>query len=255
VWKDSKADNHRDELMNLAHEVLMTSGFTDDPKDDTRTLGNMELASIYYIDEQLAKFDNWPIWVADKHDPKAPIGVEQVFDITLEYEDGKLVRIIGTIDGLVINSPTGRLFLDENKTASRIDKGWRDSFEMRHQCTGYCAASTVVFGFPVSNVRVTGNKIKPTNRGEDVVPLEVSRKPSDVLHWGNWIRHTVDMYEMYKDDFENAPRYTHSCNRYFRPCSLIPFCCDTPEGRKEAWKQMVPIEGSPSENAIKESKA
>lgn len=254
IRKAAKAKDARDELLNIARETLYTSGFKNDPSDETRTLANMEMASIYYVDEQLSKLDNWPIWVADKNDPLAPVGIEQVFDITLEYSDGKKIRFIGTIDGLVHKLSDGKLFLDENKTANRIDRGWRMSFEMRHQCTGYCAASSTVFGFPIMDVRVTGNKIKPANRGEDVYPLEVSRKPSDVLHWGTWVRHSVDLYERYEGDFENAPRYTHACNRYFRPCSLIPFCCDTPEGRIQAWNvDMEPVQGSPSERAIRES--
>lgn len=256
-WKRMLADvdfglDDREQLMQLGFAALHTSGYEDDPEDKVRTLSNMELATINYVDEQLYKMDNWPIWVANKKDPLSAVGIEQVFDCVLEYADGKLVRFIGTLDGLVLNAGRDmRPTLDENKTASRLDDAWKFSFDMTHQITGYLAAGTSVFGLTIEHARVTGLKVKPTNRGEDIYVLEVSRTPDAILHWARWVRHTVDLAELYANDYENAPRYTHSCNRYFRPCSLIPFCCDTREGRTIQWEQMVAPEGSPSERSIK----
>lgn len=241
----------RERLMQLCFASLHTSGYEDNPEDKVRTLSNMELASINYVDEQLHKMDSWPIWVADKKKPNAAVGIEQVFDCVLEYADGKLVRFIGTIDGLVINIyRDNRLTLDENKTASRLDDAWKFSFDMSHQITGYLAAGTSVFGLPIYDARVTGLKVKPTGRGEDIYVMEVKRTADSVLHWSRWVRHVVDLAELYAGDYENAPRYTHSCNRYFRPCSLIPFCTDSAEGRIMQWEQMVAPDGSPSERSI-----
>jgi hypothetical protein len=212
----------------------------------------MEMSAIYYIDEKHPYFEDWPIYVADTKDPKAFIGIEQAFDMVIEYEDVWKRRFIGTVDGVVYNIPRDRYFLEENKTASRLDEAWRNSFEMSNQVTGYLAISEALLGFQVFDSRVTGAKVKPTNRGEDVYTCEVSRASAAMKHWGNWFRHSVEMYEAFKDNWEDAPRYTHSCNRYFRPCSLISFCCDTPEGRITQWNQMVPADLSPSEKAVLE---
>lgn len=243
----AKAD--RDQLMELAFAILDSSGFYDDAREKTRTISNMQICSICYIDEMLGKMERWPIYVEDKKNPKSVVGIEQPFDVVLEFVDGKLIRYIGTIDGLVWETSKERLVLDENKTASRLDDAWRDSFKMANQVSGYCAASTSVFGFPVMNARVTGLRIK-AGGGEDVIPLPVKRDISFVFNWAHWLRHTVEMYEHYENDYENAPRYTHSCNRYFRPCSLLSFCSDTPSGRAEQWDQMVPADQSPSERAV-----
>lgn len=243
----------REQLMQVAFSTLHTSGYEDEPGDNIRVMANMEMASIVYVDEQLAKMDTWPIWVANKKDPKAPVGIEQVFDVILEYADGRTIRFIGTLDGLVIDTfRDDRLTLDENKTASRLDDAWKFSFDMTHQITGYLACSTSVFGLEVFHARVTGLRLKPTNRGEDIYVLNTSRTADSILHWARWVRHTVDLADLYEGDYENAPRYTHSCNRYFRPCSLIPFCSDTREGRVEQFEQMVPVEGSPSERAVRD---
>jgi hypothetical protein len=243
----------REHIQQLAFAILHSSEWYDDPNDQIRTMTNMELSAIYYIDERLEYMENWPIYVEDKKKPKARVGIEQTFDVCLTYDDKRVIRYIGTIDGLVQKAHTEEWFLDENKTASRLDDGWRNSFDMRHQVTGYCAASTAVFGFPIFKSRITGCKVKPTNRGEDVVTVEASRDEHSIRHWAAWVRHTVDMYDQYKDDYEHAPRYTHSCSRYFRPCSLLPFCADTPEGRKEQYEQMKEADLSPSERAVQET--
>jgi len=255
-WKHcvSHTDD-RDQLIELCFAVLKSSGWKDDERDQTRTMTNMELASICYADERLPGMENWPLYVEDEKNPQSMVGIEQVFDVVLTYEDSVEIRYIGTIDGLVIKASTGEYFLDENKTASRLSDGWRNGFDMRHQLTGYCAASTSVFGFRVLKSRVTGLRIKPTNRGEDVYPFEPIERTEDAIqHWGTWVREMVETYERYKGDFEHASRYTHSCNRFFRSCSLLSFCSDTADGRRIAFEElMVDAAPSPSERAVIES--
>jgi len=36
----------------------------------------------------------------------------------------------------------------------------------------------------------------------------------------------------------NAPRYTVSCNKYFRPCAYIPFCDSNMDERAAMYKEM-----------------
>lgn len=251
-------------LLQLCFEVLHTSGFYDEPKDETRTMANMELSTIVYVDECIPKMKNWPIWVESKKDPNKRIGVEQHFDVVLTFhspEDKQLFgtipykveqfRIIGTIDGAVVKAATKNIHIDENKTAVRLDRGWRDSFDMSHQLTNYCACSSIVFGFPIDRTRITGLKIKPSGRGDDIYVAEpLQRNSTMVHHWANWVYDRARTFEAYSANFEEAPRFTHSCNRYFRPCSLLSFCGDTPDGRVAQWEQMVPSSKTPSERAV-----
>lgn len=246
-----QSHDERDQVQQLAFNVLHSSEWADDPKDPTRTMANMELAAIVYIDERLKQADNWTIWVHDRKDPKALVGIEQVFDVVLHYADDVKIRYCGTIDGLTERQLTGDKYVEDNKTANRLDDGWKLSFEMSHQITGYCAASSTVFGFPIMKSKVIGTKIKPTNRGEDCYWIEpVERNEEFIQHWAMWVRGKAREYEEYADDYEHAPRYTHSCNRYFRPCSLLQFCADTAAGRRLQWDQMVEARLSPSERAL-----
>lgn len=247
--------NHTDEresCMELCFAILASSGWKDDEKDNVRTMTNMELSTIIYIDERLPRLENWSIYVEDEKNPKCMVGIEQVFDVVLTFEDNVEYRYVGTIDGLIRKEATKEYFLDENKTAARIDTAWRNSFDMRHQVTGYCAASTSVFGFRTLRSRVTGLRIKPANRGEDVYPFEPIERTEDAIqHWATWLREHAETYERFKDDFEHATRYTHSCSRFFRPCSLLSFCSDTAAGRQVAFHEsMVRADPSPSERAV-----
>lgn len=261
--KPLQESNYRDHLMSLTFAILHGGPFYDDPADNIRTIENMEKATIGYVDHRLRLMDAWPIWIEDKtaRGVKKRIGVEQVFDVVLEYSDGKVLRYIGTIDGLTLRVRNNLVHLEENKTASRLDDGWRESFKIANQVTAYCASVTSAFGIDVWNCYVTGVKIKPGAYGDNIVDFVVPRTPAAVLTWGNWVRWTVEaLYEPYIGDrmgettpnFEDVPRFTHSCNRYFRPCNMIPFCDDTPEGRLAQWEQMVEAELSPSEKAVQE---
>lgn len=246
----------RDHLMELCFEVLHSAEWEDSPSDKTRTMSNMELATIVYIDERLPHMENWPIYVEDKKNPGCMVGIEQVFDVVLLYSDGKEIRYIGTIDGLIHKASVEGwpLFLDENKTAARLEQSWRSKFELAHQVTGYSASSTAVFGFTVYQSRVTGLKLKPNGK-EDIYPCEPMERTEDMFqHWATWIRNNVELYEKFKDNWEHAERRTTACIRFFRTCALLPFCCDTAEGRRVAWTDlMVEADQSPSEHAIVES--
>ena len=236
--------------MVLAFEILRSGGWEDYPDDTIRTVANMELASIVYIDEILPGMANSPIYVQDKKDPKCVVGIENVFDVVLTYDDDRQFRFIGTLDGLTNNIAKGHAVLEDNKTAARLDAGWKASFQLSNQVTGYLACAASVYGFDIYNAKIIGLKIKPTGKGEDIWPTYVSRTGEQFQRWEFWFRHTAEMYEQYKDKYEYAPRYTHSCNRYFRPCSLLSFCGDTFEGRIEQWNEMVTAKSSPSELAI-----
>jgi len=261
TWKkikeQGKGYGQRDELLALCFGVLRESNWVDDPKDAIRTMSNMEVATIEYVDERLRTMDQFPIWVADEFDSNSMVGIEQVFDVVMMYEDGYKLRYIGTIDGLVLDLDAGkRPTLEDNKTASRIDSAFQNATYMKYQFTGYLACSTAVFGMQVLDGSVIAVKIKRSNSGENYASLPISRDYDAIAKWGQDVRWFVEnLYEPFGDNgYEHAPRFTHSCNRYFRPCSLIPFCADSPEGRQIAFEQeMVPADQSPSERAILEA--
>jgi hypothetical protein len=272
--KDKKQEP-RDALINLGINILHSGGFYDDPYDNIRTMNNLEIGLMHYVDNVYPSMERWPIWIHSLNDPTKPVGVECAFDIELEritpnallpktngesvgFSQGKdlkeIVRYIGQIDRIHDRASiekTDALVLGENKTGSRLDNSWALSFDMSHQLTGYMLGIYTITGRPCVSARVHGLKNKQTGHSEDFNAISpMAREAEAFEHFINWALHSKSMYDRYNDDLESAPRYTHSCNRYFRPCSLIPFCCDTAEGRRQQLDEMVGSDLSPSEQAV-----
>jgi hypothetical protein len=54
----------REHLLELCFAILNSTGWKDDPNDPTRTMQNMQLSTIAYVDHSLPKMENWPIYVS-----------------------------------------------------------------------------------------------------------------------------------------------------------------------------------------------
>lgn len=218
-------------LRHIALEAVATSGFTDDLFDRRRTISNLEAAIVAYAGGY--DYTRWHVWCGSDSDPTAAIGVEQsysmlmnVVDITQECDT--IVRLTGKIDGLMYNhSRTGELLVVDNKTAGRIDDTWQRGWDMSHQISGYCVAGGLIAGLdsPINRSVIAGLQIPlPKMIIEGIRDTWLTRQSYHIDRWVAWVVHTVALYNQYKDDPINAPKYSHSCTRYFRPCSMIPFC-------------------------------
>lgn len=232
-----------DSPINFCLPALYNSGFYDDPKDRRRTMATLEECCIAYINKW--EFGKWEVWVHDETKSDTPVGIETSFDLVIDYLDlGISVRYCGKIDGLCLDK-NKRLIVHENKTASRLGDAWESSFLMSHQVTGYLLAAQFLSGQPCTNARIFGLSI-PLPKTYDyggVVDVPVTRDSQSFYHWFNWVHHTMAMYEQYKDDIINIPRYTHSCNRYFNSCSMIPYCgLATEDERNETLSSMITVD-------------
>lgn len=251
--KDNDPDA-RDHLVSLGFNILRSGEFYNDPSDNMRTMENLELGIIKYIDNVLLEMEALPIFIMDKEDETKPIGIELPFDIELERYDTvgltKTMRYIGQIDRL-LEIDNSLLRLGENKTGSRLDSSWALSFDMSHQITGYNLAVETILNRECRQVSVHGLKNKQTGHSDDFSPISpIDRDVEKYETFIDWALFSKDIYDTYMEDWESAPRFTHSCNRYFRPCSLLSFCTDTIEGRKDQFMEMIQAPLSPSEEAV-----
>ena len=243
-------EDERTNCLNFCLQALYSSGFYDDPSDNRRTMSNLEEAAIMYIDRW--DFKRHPIWIRDINDPESDVGIEIKFDVVITYTfddelnvDGtyeKSYLFSGTLDGL--HHRDSQLVIGENKTASRLDEAWRQSFEMSSQITGYALAGTVFTQEPITKGVVWGVQI-PLPKSYDyggLVVEHVTRESFKTERWFDWFLYTVQQYEAYQNNPHDAPKFTHSCNRYFRPCHMIPFCASDDEEQKQALSEMVHLE-------------
>lgn len=246
-----KNDDERTQMLNFCLEALFTSGYHDDPRDTRRTVANLEESCIAYLDRIRWKR---PVWVQELDDPTSAVGIEVPFNIVIEYEltDGHVYtfRFIGRLDGLHWDSDKlERIELEENKTASRLDDAWREAFSMSHQVTGYIIASRTLFELDVTRAVIHGLAI-PQPRSRDYGGIEripVMRYAHQFNEWFYWFLVSAMQYGEHQGHETDAPKWTHSCNRYFRPCPFIPLCYAPPEERGEMLDTMVLDEWNPLE--------
>lgn len=237
-------EDARQTVNSMAIYALNTSGFYDDPSDKRRTMSNLEQSLVAYVDRQ--ELDREVPIITD-----TLIGIEVPFDLVVEMTDDEgevyIFRYIGRMDGLMRDTKTGKPCVHENKTASRLDQSWHDSFVMSHQVTGYCVAASEILGEPVTDCIVLG-MMTPLPKTYDLGGIArnpVERDSGRIREWANWLFSTIQVWSKYKDDPLNAPEYTHSCNRYFRSCSFLPLCAVTGEDRIQSYNEMVVDEWTP----------
>lgn len=240
----------RTNAVNFVLEALYTSEFYDNDQDKRRTVSNIAESMIVFIDRHDMK--RHPIWIRDRTDPKTDIGIENTFDLVakIAYTDGArphvlVRRFFGSIDALVHDGPD--VIVDENKTGARLDDSWLAQWRLSHQITGYCLAGNVITNLPCDAARVVGMRI-PIGKVlfEGVRVEQVNRHKYHYSDWAKWFIHTVGLFEQYKDKVVGAPRYTHSCNRYFRPCSLIAYCDQDEDERIKILEEMEHDEWHPN---------
>jgi hypothetical protein len=242
----SKGDDQT-AVRNMTLECLATGGYVDDPFDKRRTYANLETALLYYI--QRWDRNRYPVWYRSD-DPTESIGVEVPFaiHITAQLAGGGVRRFLytGRVDGIHTDK-SGELVVQENKTASRLGEAWRMSFDTSHQVTGYCVAGSLFTGAPVSRGLVIGLMLPlPVRSLSDALVVEDVRRPPHMKEqWVTWLEHTIAMHDKYMADPLSAPLYTHSCNRYFMPCSFIPICASDPEEQRAILNEMEVEEWSP----------
>lgn len=234
--------------------VLDTSGYYDDPRDKRRTLSNMEECSYAYINRW--RWDH-AVWMRDLSDPHSDVGIEIPFDLVCELIPAygpcsclmpvpRKLRFVGRIDGIHWDG-IGRLTVHDNKTASRLGDAWSMAQEVNHQYTGYCVAASVFTQAVVERCDVLGLAL-PLPRSYDFGGFAregMQRSPHHLGRWLQWLVHSVDMCVAYTGDPYDAPKYTHSCNRYFRPCTFIPFCYADDEEQRTILSEMETDEWSP----------
>lgn len=243
------ADTRETALRSASIEAISTSGFQDSHYDKRRTLANLGVSVVAYANSYDA--DRYPVWVSDRSNPTGPIGVELSFRVLVSTlrGDGSTdeYTLTGKIDGIHWHREEGgELLVHDNKTTGRIDESWVKAQDMSHQYTGYVVAGSLITGQPIRRTVVRGVQIPmPKMILNGLQDVWVVRDDHHREQWVTWLDHTVALYRDYQDDPVRAPKYTHSCNRYFRPCPMIPFCTSDVIEKEAILQEMVTDEWNP----------
>lgn len=244
IWHQLDHPDPRTARYNFAMEALYTSGFTDDAFDRKRTFANIEDSLNDYIN--YCQYDKWPIFVLDHEDTSSFVGVEipVVLRISFYFNDDRApwtVYIDGVVDGIHYDAKNvNRLIIQENKTTGVMDDTWIEQFTVEHQITMYALMASMVMHREIRDVHLYGMPI-PCGR-KQVTTMQPFKRESDryVAHLFQWAITALEWHFGFKDTPLDAPRFTHSCRRFFRTCSMMPICA-APRNVQEEEIQQMPI--------------
>lgn len=214
-------------MEKLAYAVISTSDYYDDPNDKIRTLANLEHCAIVLAEYFLMNHSAYPIYIEDVNDPTKEIGIEKsvdvVFNITLNDDTTRQLRVIGLIDVLYQGSDLS-VTLGEYKTTSNMTDSWRNQFNLRAQQSAYTGALYAYFDNVKPDLILTGSTIPVRKTTVSVQHFVIERTDQHVVEFLQTALFAVDLIAKHDDKPEDAPMFTHSCNRYFNTCSLMDLC-------------------------------
>jgi hypothetical protein len=243
------ADTPEAAFRAAALETLATSGFQDALHDKRRTLANLGFSLTAFANSYDG--ERFPVFVANRGDPTAPVGIELPFRVLVSTLNSDGVSdeyaLTGKIDGIHWHREEGKeLLIVDNKTGGRLDEAWLKAQDMSHQYTGYMVAGSLIAGEPIRRAVVRGVQIPmPKMILNGLQDVWVVREEHHRVQWIAWLDHTIALYRDYRDDPIRAPKYTHSCNRYFRACPMIPFCTASESEKEQILSEMVVDEWNP----------
>ena len=215
--------------LNFCLTALHTSGFYDDPRDKRRTLSSIEESCIAYFDKW--EWGRRPVWIRDREDPTADVGIECKVEMVLCFTTHKGVkyefRYTGRADGVHHRTVTdSSIVIHENKTGARIDKTWVAGMRLTHQITGYVVWASTFTQETCDRAMILGMGIPLPKSYDDggIVIESVARHEHHIHSWLEWALYNFQVIQQYVDKPLSAPRFTNSCTRFFRECSFMPLC-------------------------------
>jgi hypothetical protein len=202
----------------MALEALYTSGYYDSPTDKRRTLSNMEKSLLMY----LHRYDSdYLPFVEDDF-----VGIEVPIRIGLSFEDGAEFMYTGRVDAVLAEPRSGAPILGENKTASNVGNQWEVQWRTSHQPTGYMAGLGLQLNRRIDSGKLFGLQVPlpATSDYKGYVDCNLHRTTRAFGSWLRWVHKAWTTWQEFADQPFEAPMLTHSCYRYFRPCSFVPIC-------------------------------
>lgn len=226
IWHDNVTIDDIVALERIIFACVNTGNFIDDSNDRNRTLANLENCAIELLKFHLTNLMDFPILVSDPTGKKNyHVGIEMSLDAVINVDKGPSLRCLGLADVVYKNESTGEITLGEYKTTSSMNDAWRAAFETRHQITLYNTLLQAYFGIKkVFNTIIVGSAIPVRRTGAPVQFFTVKRDQENITELINTIVFTQNIIDKYRNQPLEAPMFTHSCSRFFRPCSMLDIC-------------------------------
>jgi hypothetical protein len=200
-------------------------GNFQEPTKSYKSLGTLVRSLRYY-------FEVWPLG----QDGFTPVGngIECMFSIPipiLHPITGEFLEYAGRYDMLATEDATGRLYIVDEKTASKLGDSWVNQWDLDSQMTGYIwsVQQERICGeglgeFPSILAQIRGVSILKDGNGHVEIPI--SRPQWMVDRWYTnmlgLVHRMVDAYQ--RNDWDMA-QHGNACVSYNRPCDYTALCC------------------------------
>lgn len=235
-----------DIIEDVLLRCLASSEFYDDPGDQFRTMSNLERAAFELYNYWVNVLSEFTIETNTL--PEEPIGVERSIDVVLMSEGHKPIRFIGLADAVYRNAETKKVTLGEYKTSSRVTDSYLESFQTRNQISAYLLGLHADYSdYMTGNAIIIASEMPPKATKQNVQHIMVSRDVDSYESFFTACQFGMQLIDQFGNAPTDAPMFTHSCNRYFRTCSLMSMCTCTAQDRRETYDSMFTMELSPSE--------
>lgn len=246
-----EGDSSRTQLLSFCIDVLHSSNYEEDPDDKKRSMTALEEVVINYINRW--DMHKYPIWVKDENDPNTLVGIEIKYELVIEFKvyddipDGdhdyhfESYRFTGQLDGIHWEDHSKQeLFVADNKSSGRINED-NSEYDMNTQMRGYEVASSFFTGIRIRDSKVIINSlpVPKTSSHGGILWYPIHTEEHQIDDWYKWFYEQVQKELIYKDNPIHAPVSPHSCKRYYRVCSMMPFCTLAKQDQIEALDEMV----------------
>lgn len=139
------------------------------------------------------------------------------------------IRYFGTIDLVVRDKVTGKIYVFDHKTASALGIQFNNSWNPNHQMTGYIWALNQA-GLECSDALIQGIQVMKTKW--EVCRVPTHRTEENFQDWKSTVVDLVERYASYQEHGFFPHAGNHACSA-FSGCQFLDLCKSSREVRKD----------------------
>ena len=132
------------------------------------------------------------------------------------------------------------IYVEDHKTASRMEKGWSEKYKISQQMMGYAWLAGKLLGEPIAGVRINLHVIRKNDSEFDRATVGFS--PERLKEWVNNTNNTVrDLQHAYETNNFRGVYTDGGCSGKYGMCAFVPVCSVRPELRQAVLEQQYII--------------
>jgi hypothetical protein len=203
--------------------------------------GTKEWGTVQFTDDHRTVMRAWEAFDKyvkefgrDNHEHKQTLGMAEgapLVEIALVLQWPEIpLPYVGKIDR-VIRLLNGEIYVNDHKTASRMDASFFRGFEMSPQMLGYTKLVSMMINERVEGVMVNAYNVTPTGKSDRFERQYIQLPPARVEHWAT-VTLPAQMRAIIRSHQDDDWQQNHtSCTTKYGLCPYFDVCT-SPEKRR-----------------------